>query len=121
MRALHQAREAIEEEFEFCGRDENRMRKLHGKAMDQIKILQNSICKRCRDQRKTETSQDEHRDQEEVNVKDKKDEPLIRKRRRRVTLRMRIHNLHPKGTNHPGGTNHSSLNLMAAWNTIACQ
>ncbi|KAG0335891.1 hypothetical protein BG000_007145, partial [Podila horticola] len=87
---LYLTRKFIAEEFEFCGRDENRMRQLHGKNMEQIKTLQLSIRKRriqAGKQKEAEAlvdggerDEDEDVETDELEV-DAEDEPLIRKRK----------------------------------------
>ncbi|KAG0027149.1 hypothetical protein BGZ82_009135 [Podila clonocystis] len=64
---LYYFRQFIAEEFEFCGRDENRMRELHGKNMGQIKAFVRSIRKRRMEmtqQEKADAPEDENRDDE---------------------------------------------------------
>ncbi|KAF9383544.1 hypothetical protein CPB97_006380, partial [Podila verticillata] len=70
-------RKSIAEEFEFCGRDEARMRQLHGKDMDRNDTLLVSIRRRRKQWRQSQ----EEVALGEVLVKDEEDEPLIRKRR----------------------------------------
>lgn len=87
---LYLTRKFIAEEFEFCGRDENRMRQLHGNNMEQIKTLQLSIRKRriqAGKQKEAEAlvdggerDKDEDVETDELEV-DAEDEPLIRKRK----------------------------------------
>ena len=59
MRALYQAHEAIAEEIEFVDATKVECTSFMERLWIKIKTLQNSICKRRSEQRKTETPQDE--------------------------------------------------------------
>lgn len=91
--ALYQtrmSRKLIAEEFHFCGRDENRMRKIHGSNMDCIASLCMSIRRNCKirkgnlqsrlketDAEDVERDDDGHEEEEEAD----EEESLTRKRK----------------------------------------
>ncbi|KFH74011.1 hypothetical protein MVEG_01224 [Podila verticillata NRRL 6337] len=91
--ASYLRRKAIAEEYEYCGRDEHQMRRLHGRAMERLDHLAASIKrqKRLRQQKKERAVLDEEHVEEEVRDElvdeledgelEDEEEPLVKKRK----------------------------------------
>lgn len=80
---IYYFRKYIADEFEFCGRDGNTVRKLHGKNMDNISHLMLSIRwrKRLKKQGKTTLMKALEENEDELLDKNDQEEPFSKKRK----------------------------------------